>query len=342
MTYEAEFIPNKEKFAHCSSIVELPNGNLLVSFYAGTAEARSDTKVYTCLFNQSKGIWEEPCVVIDTPGKSNGNAVLFLNKNNRLYLFNNTIHREWRKFPRLWNWALTDNRVMHSDDFGKTWSKNMPLFPEKIGLNFKNKAIYLNNGTILCSIYDDLYFKSYILISKDEGQTWQLSNPIETIPKPTGVKKNFYKLINKVVPLFGNIQPSLIEKFDGEIMAFLRPKNFKRILFSISKDGGINWTKTKETDIKNPQSGIDVVKLSNGNLALAYNDSETSRSILNIALSENNGEDWTYKKTIQNGPLKEYSYPALIQDSKGLIHLTYTYARKCIKHIKFSEDWIKS
>ena len=103
--YFSELIPNVEPTAHCSTIIELPNENLMVSFYAGTREAHLDSKIYISIYDKSSEEWLEPRVILDTPGKSNGNAVLFLNKNKRIYLFNNTIHKEWKKFPRMWNWA---------------------------------------------------------------------------------------------------------------------------------------------------------------------------------------------------------------------------------------------
>jgi len=340
--YQERLIPNREKSAHCSSIIELPNGNLMVSFYAGSAEANLDTKIYTCIYDKIKQKWEIPQVRLDIPNQSQGNAVLFINRKNRIYLFNNSIHREWRKFPRLWNWALTDNKFMYSDDLGETWSENSPLFPNKIGWNFKNKAIYLEDGTVLFSMYDDFYFKSYILISKDDGKNWEISEPIEISPHPSTIKDYFFQLVDKLIPIYGNIQPSLIEKNNGDILAYLRPKNLNKILLSISKDGGKTWSDTEKTSLKNPQSGIDAVKLANGNFVLVYNKSENSRSVLNLILSEDEGKTWGFEKILEQEKGEEFSYPAIIQDKEGFIHITYTYKRECIKHIKISEEWITS
>ncbi len=328
--YSSELIPNKEKSAHCSSIIELPNGNLMVSFYAGTAEKHPDSKIYTCIYDKKTKLWEEPLVRINTEGKSDGNAVLFLDRSNRIWLFNNTIHKEWKKPPRTWDWALTDNKYTCSDDLGNTWSEVKDFFPDLIGWNFKNKPIYLQNDTILVPMYDDLEFQSRMAISQDNCKSWFLSDFIET-EKPPGTK-------------MGNIQPSIIQKKNGDVIAFLRPKRLKRILISESKDNGQTWTKTRESELKNPNSGIDAVKLSNGNIVIVFNDlTYYLRYKLSIAISNDEGKTWVCKKILEKGRIThEYSYPAIIQDSEGFIHVTYTYKRECIKHVRIKEEWIWS
>lgn len=328
--YYAEPIPNKEPSVHCSSIIELPNQDLMVSYYAGTAEKHPDTKIYTVHYDNIKKHWNEPEVRLDTPDKSNGNAVLFLDKNQRIWLFNNTIHKEWKNEKRKWDWAATDNKYMYSDDLGCTWSENRDMFPNLIGWNFKNKPIYIQNGDILVPIYDDLEFQSRVAISPNNGKTWELSGLIKT-EKSEGRK-------------IGNIQPSLIEKENGNIIALLRPRTIRKILYSISINNGKNWTKTYATKLKNPNSGIDAVKLNNGHVVLVYNDiSFYQRYKLSVALSEDEGNNWKYKKTLElSFPWKEFSYPAVIQDSHGLIHITYTYKREYIKHVVINEAWIKS
>lgn len=333
--YKAELIPNIEKFAHCSSIVELPNGDLMVSSYAGSGEKNKDTKIYTVLYDKGSESWQKPQIRINTPNKSDGNAVLFLDKNNGLWLFNNTIHKERKNNPNLWAWALTDNKYIYSEDFGKTWLAPVEMFPDYTGLNFKNKAIYLKDGTILLPVYNEPLWQSHIAISNDEGKSWILSEPILTIDPNSGENGEISRR-----GVLGNLQPTLIEKENGDILALLRPRGLKRILFSLSIDKGKTWSPAKETRLKNPGSGIDMIKTVTGNILLVYNDLSLLRYRLSIILSDDEGKTWKNKKRLEYNPPGGFSYPAIIQDREGLIHITYTYKRKCIKHIIINEEWM--
>jgi len=69
---------------------------------------------------------------------------------------------------------------------------------------------------------------------------------------------------------------------------------------------------------------------------LVYNHSarekkSPGRRILNVALSED-GKNWIPVLTLENKK-GEYSYPAVIQTSDGLVHITYTYDRESVKHV---------
>ncbi len=61
------------------------------------------------------------------------------------------------------------------------------------------------------------------------------------------------------------------------------------------------------------------------------NPSETNRSPLVVAVS-NDAEHWTTVTTLESEP-GEFSYPAVIQTADGLVHVTYTWNRKRIKHV---------
>ena len=64
------------------------------------------------------------------------------------------------------------------------------------------------------------------------------------------------------------------------------------------------------------------------------------RDMLNLAISTN-GTDWKPEMTLESQQ-GEYSYPAIIQTSDGLLHITYTYQRQSIKHVEIDPDQIST
>ena len=169
---------------------------------------------------------------------------------------------------------------------------------------------------------------SLIAISDNNGKSWKASSPIVGL---------------------GPIQPSLVKKNNGHIIAYMRDSGTdpKRILKSISKDNGETWSFATDTEIPNPSSSIEVLQLKNGNWIMACNDTESGRNQMAILLSFNEGKSWEIKKYIgkyeQNSGIT-FAYPSLIQSTDGMIHLTYSLNNtegKTIQHTTFNEDWIK-
>ena len=60
-------------------------------------------------------------------------------------------------------------------------------------------------------------------------------------------------------------------------------------------------------------------------------DTRSGRSFLNVAVSED-GEEWKAALILEDEP-GEFSYPAVIVSSDNLVHITYTWHRRRIKHI---------
>jgi predicted neuraminidase len=56
------------------------------------------------------------------------------------------------------------------------------------------------------------------------------------------------------------------------------------------------------------------------------------RSPLNVAVSAD-GHDWQAALVIESEKGKEFSYPAVIQTRDGLVHITYTWHRKRVRHV---------
>jgi hypothetical protein len=87
--FSAELIfPLHPKHNHASSIVECPNGDLLVSWYRGSGERQADdVAVYGARRRSGQTNWSEPFRDGDTPGFPDGNTAMFIDARKRLWLF---------------------------------------------------------------------------------------------------------------------------------------------------------------------------------------------------------------------------------------------------------------
>ena len=103
-----------------------------------------------------------------------------------------------------------------------------------------------------------------------------------------------------------------------------------------SRDNGRTWGEMTTTGLPNPSSGTDAVTLADGRHLLVYNHNPNykGRSPLNVAVSDD-GKSWRAALVLEdeNEHQAGYSYPAVIQTSDGLVHVTYTWRRERIKHV---------
>jgi predicted neuraminidase len=114
-------------------------------------------------------------------------------------------------------------------------------------------------------------------------------------------------------------------------------------------DQAETWSKVQDTDIPNPGSGLEVIRLRNGNYLMVCNDTESGRHRLAVLLSEDEGKTWRCKRYLENDPEGEsagsYSYPSVIESRDGTIHVSYSYhvgkRGEAIKWAHFNEAWVR-
>ena len=309
----SEFIFTKAPFAssHASSIVETPKG-LVSAFFAGSDEGNKDVGIW--LSRNIQGRWTPPVQVAD--GVQNKkvqypcwNPVLFRMPQGELILF----YKVGPK-PSQW-WGM----LKRSKDAGLTWSAAEKL-PNGILGPVKNKPLLLADGTLLCpSSSEDSGNKLHFEMTKDGGRTWKKT-----------------KALNDG-KTFSAIQPSVIFLRDGRMKLLCR-SNTGFIMEAYSSDQGNTWTPLQKTNLKNPNSGSDAITLKSGLHVLVHNplgnrpkETEGEREILAVSTSKD-GTHWTKVGELENKPLKEFSYPAIIQTRDGRIHISYTWKREKIKH----------
>ncbi len=367
--FESQIIfPLQDKHVHSSSIVELPNGDLLSCWFEGSGErTANDVMVKGARLKKRASNWSKTFVMADTPGHPDCNPVLFINDKNKLFMFWIVVQaNRWetsvlkyltsdnykKEGAPEWNWQdvillkpgeefakTTKEKFKESGKPGLSWAEYAPKYEKMVvdaakepkkretGWMPRIHPITLKNGRILLPLYSDGYNFSLVAISDDDGETWKPSLPI----------------VGR-----GNVQPAIIQKEDGSLIAYMRDNGDEpgRVMMSTSKDNGYEWSAATKSDIPNPGTSVDAIKLKSGDFLIVYNDVEDGRHSLAVGISEDKGKTWGFIRHLEKMEKGEgsFSYPSVIQSDNGLIHVSYSYhlkEEKTIKHVTFSEEWVK-
>lgn len=357
---EMLIFPIQEQHAHGSSIVSLPNGDLLAAWFQGSGERTADdVKILGSRLIKGQKTWSEPFEMADTPHLPDCNPVLFLNEEGKLFLVwiavqaNRWEHsilrfRTSENFlasgPPIWNWQ--DNILLKPDEG----------FAEEVATRLKE----LPRLTAGWAEYAPRYDQMIITASNDPAK------------RSTGWMSRIKPLILEggkiLLPLYsdgfnlslvaisedhgsswlpslpivgrGPIQPALAQKKNGDIIALMRDSGDAptRVQKSVSRDQGLSWTVAEKTDIPNTAS-VDLLVLQNGHWAFLGNDIDDGRHRIALYFSDDEGDSWKWKINLEDREQDggRFSYPSLIQTPDGILHLTYSYHldgnRKSIKYI---------
>ncbi|MEX0678549.1 MAG: sialidase family protein [Pirellulales bacterium] len=365
--YREELVfPLNPRHNHAPGIVACANGDLLVSWYRGSGErSADDVAIYGARLPKGESTWSEPFVLADNPQFPDCNTCMMIDRHQKLWVFWPII------LDNHWESALTNYRT--SQDYqgpgapkwdwqGVIWlkpddfkDKAMSLFKEnsaqlppslservkqygeelekqlgvklnqRLGWQPRCKPTILSTGRILLPLYSDTYSFSLMAVSDDDGKTWYAGEP----------------LIG-----FGNIQPSVLERKDGSLVAYMRENGIRdKIRTAESTDQGLTWGPVGVMEFPNPGSGLDAVRLASGHWVLVYNDTNRGRNSLAVSLSPDEGKTWSHTRHLEKHDQGSYHYPAIIQGADGTIHAVYSYfveGGKTMKHAAFNEDWIKA
>ncbi len=307
-----EFIFTDAPFAsaHASNIVELRNGDLLASWFGGSAEGKPDVAIWAS--HRSGGKWSTPFVLVREEEIACYNPVIFYAKDGRLWLY-------YKFGPSPSSWSAGRR---WSDDDGGSWSAVEHL-PAGLYGPIRAKPLVLPDGTVISGSSVESYrsWACWIERSTDNGRTWTRIGPITAPPRNSS-------------ETYGIIQPSVLSLPGGKLRLYARStRQIGRICVADSLDSGLTWTPARPIDLPNPNSGIDAVALKDGRVVLVYNHATSGRTPLNLAVSAD-GEHFRMFRTLEDQP-GEYSYPSLMIGRNGDLYLTYTWNRKRIRFLQF-------
>ncbi|MCA9093249.1 MAG: exo-alpha-sialidase [Planctomycetaceae bacterium] len=318
MVFSSQMVFDKAPGAsafHCSTLTEATNGDLLCLWYGGTYESADDETLFLSRLKPGEVKWTPPKRIISDPQQPPGNAVLFLDGERRLWMVWARLEAS-RPIRRGSGWGQCRLMYRISNDHGETWSEDHPMLQEGVWGVPRNNPLVLKSGRILLPVEAVIGEKegSVFLGTSDNGKSWEMS-PL----------------------VLGGSQPALAQRADGSVLALMR--QFPKITQVESMDEGRTWSAAVPTTVNNPDSGISMTRLKNGHLLLVYNDSPEDRSPLNIVRSIDDGKTWEKPLDLETNP-GEYSYPCIVQTADGMIHISYTFRRYGIKHVRMNESWL--
>lgn len=368
------YLPTECVQNHAANLLQLPNGDLLCTWFGGTQEGIPDISAYYSRLKKGSDRWTPAIKLSDDPTRSEQNPLFFLDPDNVLWI--------------LYTAQVSGNqdtaivRYRKSTDFGETWGPIETLMedPQK-GIFIRQPITVMPNGDWILPVFYCIakpgekwvgsYDTSAVMISADKGKTWQAVD----VPNSTGCVHMNVMLLK-----------------DGSLYALYRSRWADYIYESRSFDGGYSWVAPKATVLPNNNSSIQATVLANGDIALVFNNSsakdakerrtslydeiedETSqnkkdaeviegqrnafwgapRAPMSLAVSTDNGKTWPFIRNLDEGDgycmsnnskdqlNREFSYPSIKQGLDGKLCIAYTYFRMAIKYVCVDESWVKN
>ena len=311
-------------YRHPSMFDELDNGDLYVVYYGGAGEYEGDTAVYGFRKPHGSDAWTTPRIIADTPGRSEGNAVIWQAPDGTVWLFYLTRYGE--------TWSTSRIKYKVSSDGGQTWTDPRLMSFEE-GLMVRAHPIVLKNGDYLLPVYHEM--------GDDTESVGADSTSLFFRFDPTTKE---WTETNRVNSRLGNIQPAVVQIDDDFLVAYSRrgggygPMEDGFLVRSESRDGGYTWSRGEDSQFPNPNAATDLIRLKNGHLLLVYNNNNEGRRMpLTAAISDDNDLTWKYKRDLVTGQ-GTAAYPTAVQTRDGKIHVMYTsHRRRQINHVVFDE-----
>ncbi len=307
---------------HGSSVAELPDGTIAVSWFQGLAEKSPDSRILWSRRAPDAG-WSTPEILYDDPALSEGNSALWVNdKTGELYLFFVNIVGN--------GWSQARMRLIRSTDAGKHWSTPVTLFDQDCWM-LRYPPVRLKNGELLLPAYAECLASPVFLRSKDDFATWTVEERW----------KDGSWLLDHV----GAIQPSVVRLANDDVSAICRDGTpMHRITRMTAGPDARTFTRSEPLPLPNPGAAAAQVRLANGHVVIVFDNSPTARAPLAAALSLDDGRTFTAIRTLVSADCTddECSYPAVVQAKDGSLWVSYTRNRRTIGWVHFNEAWLEA
>ncbi|WP_165224456.1 sialidase family protein [Affinirhizobium pseudoryzae] len=362
-------IQNHASFLHATT-----DGSLICAWFGGSLEGKSDISIYASVLNPGSTTWGPPQQLSFDAAHSEQNPVLFYAPDGRLLLFHTSQPSGNQDECRI---RMAEIRRDASDATRLSADTGRYLDLPR-GCFIRAPLVLRDDGAWLLPIFrcvqrpgqkwNGSHDIAALGVSMDSGQSWELSELQHSVGcvhmSPINLDGD------RQAAFFRRRQADFVYRTEsndgGRTWSPPRPTDVPNNNSSIA---AIRLTDGRIAMICNPVSAAT----STDRRASLYDelgveddrpDADPTggctpiwgvpRAPVTVCLSEDGGETFPLRILIEDGPgtclsndstdgrNQEMSYPWLIEDADGGLHISYTYHRRAIKYVHLAPGWAGS
>ncbi len=299
-----DLFPPQSEHVHGSTIVELPNGDLLAGWFQGSGERwADDVRVMGARKPRGASAWSAPFVLADVEDFPDCNPVLFLDPRGRLWLMWITI------IANQWETALIKYRI--SDDFMATagaprwtWQDTLLVkagdktergiqagdaFATAVERQVRDYTDYLAASPVTVSHVDRWQERGARLIALARGEDMKRAGRVAAVDGSSDAAELGYPYFRRMGWQTRN-KPVFTPT--GRMLVPLYSDGFSFSLIAWSDDGGETWGSSAPlVGAGNIQPAIAVT--ANGELVAFMRDNGPPPKRLHVSRSRDQGATWS-------------------------------------------------
>ncbi|CCE99965.1 sialidase family protein [Sinorhizobium fredii] len=357
---------------HAANLAFLPDGTLTCVWFGGTMEGMGDISVYMSRLEPRARRWTEPEKMSDDPAKSEQNPLIFTAPDGRIWLLftSQTSGNQ--------DGAVVKRRI--SDDGGKSFGATEVLCD--IPGTFVRQPIIVNSaGDWLLPVFRCIgeadrrwtgaVDRAAVLISRDQGRTWTM----QEVPDSIGaVHMNVVRADGATMVAFyrNRFATNVLRSQSSDAglnwtapEAVELPNNNSSIQAIRMKNGAIamvyNHSNASMSDARR-HSLYDEIESDggedNGSTEMVASARPAvwgvPRAPLSLAFSTDGGRTFSRRIDLDTGDgyclsnnskdslNREFSYPSIVEDAEGRLHVAYTYFRRAIKYVRLDPPYLEN
>ena len=318
-------MPEGALSAHACDLLVMPEGHpwsLMAFWFSGSREAAPDVQIASAHLVRGSDNWSPAYYAV---GRHNlgfgttrlGNPVSWLDKEGRVHLF--------VVATGLGGWAAA--RIVHlrqqdaqsiAEPHGFEVQQVLPLsWLWNYSHLVRSTPLPLSDSGMVLPAYFEMGHPSFPLALRfdAEGQLRSMTRMAQSQHM---------------------LQPALMPVNATRWLALMRDGSpQRRIRVSQTADAGASWQDAPDLDLPNPDSSIATLRLPDGTMLLAHNNTSEGRHRLDLSASLD-GREWQHRMTLAQGdPGAEYSYPSM-EWAGQQVWVSYTDQRHAIAWQRFA------